>query len=257
METKKNTFSFKRLVLLLNRYFRENMNREVMFWSILTLIFTILDQRDFVILVLFLSGIYYSVLLNKEISKSVSGMHYLLIPATHAEKLTATILLNTIFHFGMTLLAYSIGNLLITLIYHVILKLDIPVNWDLFQVTKQYEINGFIQVSVQNVFWSVLGIFAFIQSVFTLGSLYFKGNTVIKTIFTIFCFTGIIMLVQIVLLKTLWDVKYLKNAILPMLVMINDSTIPTLIQKSIVWGSFIILPFMWLVSYFRLSEKQI
>ena len=111
METKKNTFSFKRLVLLLNRYFRENMNREVMFWSILTLIFTILDQRDFVILVLFLSGIYYSVLLNKEISKGVSGMHFLLIPATHAEKLTATILLNTIFHFGMTLLAYSIGNL--------------------------------------------------------------------------------------------------------------------------------------------------
>ena len=257
METKKNTFSFKRLVLLLNRYFRENMNREVMFWSILALIFTILDQRDFVILILFLSGIYYSVLLNKEISKSVSGMHYLLIPATHAEKLTAILLLNTIFHFGMTLLAYSIGNLLITLIYHVILKLDIPVNWDLFQVTKQYEINGILQVSVQNVFWSVLGIFAFIQSVFTLGSLYFKGNTVLKTIFTIFCFTGIILLIQLVLLKTLWDVKYLKNAILPMLVMINDSTIPALIQKSIVWGSFIILPFMWLVSYFRLSEKQI
>ncbi len=257
METKNIKFSFTRLALLLNRYFRENMNREIMFWSIMILIFTILDQRDFVVFVLFLSGIYYSVLLNKEISNGVSGMGYFLIPATHVEKLTATILLNTIFHFGMILFAYSIGNLLITLIYHVILKLDIPVNWDLFQVTRQYEINGFIQVSIQNVFWNILGVFAFIQSVFLLGSLYFKGNTVMKTILSIFCFTGIIMLIQIVILKTLWDVKYMKNAILPMLVMINDSNIPELIQKSIVWGSFILLPFMWLISYFRLTEKQI
>jgi hypothetical protein len=221
------------------------------------LFFTILDQRDFVIMILFLSGIYNSVLLKKEFSSTNKGMQYLLIPATHAEKLTAILFLDVIYHFGMTLLAYCIGNLIITLIYHTLLKLDIPVNWDLFQVTRQYEINGFIQVSIQNVFWTIFGLFAFTQSIFILGSLYFKRNSVLKTIFSILCFTGVLMLIQVILLKTLWDVKYLKNAILPMLLMINDSSIPVIIQKTFVFGSYILLPFIWLVSYFKLSEKQI
>ncbi len=250
-------FNFKRLALLLQRHFLEDMTREIMFWSIITLIFTILDQRDFVIIVMFLSGIYYSVLLNKELSNVTSGMHYLMIPATHAEKLTATLVLNTIYHFGMTLLAYTIGNSLILLIYHVILKLQIPVNWDLFQVTNTYEVNGILMVSDQNVFWKIFGLFAFTQSVFILGSLYFKGSSVMKTLFSLLCFCGILFLIQIFLFKTVWNVKHLQNAILPVIIMINDSRIPAIIDKTILYGSYLLLPFIWLVSYFRLIEKQI
>ena len=249
-------FNFKRLLLLLQRYFLENWRREIMFWGILVLIFTILDQRDFVIIVLFLSGIYYSLRLHKELSNGISGMHFLLIPATHTEKLTATLILNTLYHFGMIVLTYSIGNLLIILIYHQILKLEVPVNWDLFQKTSNVEINGVYQISVQNVFWKIWGLFAFVQAVFTLGSLYFKRNTVIKTTFCIISFGVLLMLVQIILFKTIWEVKYMRNAIFPIIAMINDSTIPTLIDNAVKYGSLLMLPFLWFVSYFRLTEKE-
>jgi len=250
-------FSIKRVALMLIRYFFENMNREIMFWAIITLLFTILDHRNFVILVLFASGIISSVRLNKELLKGPNGMHYLLIPATHAEKLTANILLNTVYHFIMILISYSIGNLLISFIYHFILKMQIPVNWDLFQVTTPTLTDGFIQTSVQNVFWSILGYFALSQAVFMLGSLYFRQNAVPKTIFSIAGIGILLLIIQLFFFKTLWDVKYISNAIFPMFVMISDSNLPKLISTVIFSGSYLLLPFLWIVSYFRFTEKQI
>jgi len=250
-------FSFRRVALLLKRYFFENMNREIMFWCIITLLFTILDHRNFVIMVLFASGIISSVRLNKELLTVPGGMHYLLIPATHLEKMVTNILLNTVYHFIMILISYTIGNLLIALIYHFILKMQIPVNWDLFQNTTTINNNGMLESTVLNVFWSIAGLFAFTQALFMLGSLYFRHNAVPKTIFSIAGIIIVLFIVQIILFKTLWDVKYIINAILPSFVMFSDSTLPPLIDKAILIGSYLMLPFLWTVSYFRLAEKQL
>ncbi|MDP4239855.1 MAG: hypothetical protein Q8904_10355 [Bacteroidota bacterium] len=250
-------FSFKRVALLLQRYFFENMNREIMFWCIITLLFTMLDHRNFVILVLFVSGIISAVRLNKELFKGPNGIHYLLIPAKHVEKLTANIFLTTVYHFVMIIISYCIGNLLVQLIYHFILKLEVPVNWDLFQVTNSLNINGVIQATNQNVFWSVLGLFAFSQALFLLGSLYFQRNAILKTILSIVVIGIVLFNIQVFLFKTMWDVKYISNAILPALVMLNDSDLPPLVDKVFLLGSYLMLPFLWTVSYFRLSEKQL
>jgi hypothetical protein len=249
--------NFKRILLLIQRYLLENISRELMFWSIIALIFTVLDHRVFVLFVLFSSGLIYSVRLQKDLLRGPNGMHYLMIPATQTEKIISNIFLNTFYHFSMTLLAYSIGNLLVTLTYHIILKLKIPVSWDLFQVSNTVYADGFMQVTHQNVFWQIFGIFAFSQAIFTLGTLYFKNNAVIKTVFSIVIIGMILFFIQIILFKTIWDIKHLSNAIFPMFVMISDSTIPAIADKAITVGSYLLLPLLWIVSYFRLTEKQV
>lgn len=252
----KFTFSFRRLILLIQRYLFENISRELLFWGIITLIFIVLDHRSFVIIILFISGLIYSLRLNKELMRGTNGMHFLMIPATQTEKIVSNMFLNTIYHFSMTLLAYSIGNLLVTLIYHVILKFDIPVSWDLFQTSNTVYVNGIMQVIEKNVFWQIFGLFAFSQALFTLGSLYFINNAVLKTVFSIIGFGLILWLFQIFLFKTIWDIKYISNAIFPMFVMISDSTIPAIVDKAITIGSYLLLPFLWIVGYYRLTEKQ-
>jgi hypothetical protein len=249
-------FSLRRVGLLLHRYFLENLNREIMFWCIVTFTFIVLDHRIFVLLVLFVSGLIYSIRLHKDLMKGSNAMHYLLIPANHSEKLVSTIILNTFYHFSMTIIAYSIGNLLVTLTYHFILRMPVPVNWDLFQDTTVIVSNGFIQPVVRNVFWSVLGLFTFSQSLFMLGSLYFKNNAVTKTILSILGFGVVLFLLQLLIFKTLWDVKHLKNAIFPMFVVVSDFTIPNVFKTAFVIGSYLLIPFMWIVSYFRLTEKE-
>jgi hypothetical protein len=257
MTTKKNKFSLKRVALLLQRYFLENMNQEIMFWLIITIILTIFDHRNFVIIILFISGLISSVRLQKELLRGPNGMHYLLIPATHAEKVTATVILNTIYHFAMILLAYTIGNLLATLIYHLILKIQVPLNWDLFQVTTITFIDGIPQPTIQSVFWSLFGFFAFSQAIFMLGTLYFDKNALPKTIFSLIGLGFFLFLIQVILFKSIWEVKYLSNAIIPAMLMISDSTMPTYIKTIIDYGSYLLLPFLWIVSYFRLTEKQV
>ena len=252
-----NEFSFKRVGLLLQRYFLENLYHEIMFWCIIIFTFTVLDNRIFVLMVLFLSGLIYSIRLQKDLLKGSNSVHFLLIPATHTEKLISTIFLNTFYHLGMTVLSYSIGNLLVSLTYHFILKIDVPVNWDLFQDTSIVAVNGVFQPVVNNVFWSVFGLFAFSQSLFMVGSLYFKNIVVTKTIFSILGFGLILFLLQLLIFKTYWNVKYLSNAILPMFVVVSDYTIPNVFKTSFVIGSYLLIPFMWVVSYYRLTEREV
>ena len=250
-------FSIKRVGYLLRRYFLENLYREIMFWCIVTFTFTILDHRIFVLIVMFVSGLIYSIRLQKDLQKGSDSMHYLLIPATHSEKLASSIILNTFYHFGMTLISYSIGNLLVILTYHFILKMQVPVNWDLFQDTSIVVSNGFLQPLAKNVFWSVFGLFAFSQSLFMLGSLYFRKNVVSKTIFSILGFGFALFLLQLFIFKTFWDVKHLSNAIFPMFVVVTDFTIPNVFKTAFVIGSYLLVPFMWVVSYFRMIEKEV
>lgn len=254
MESK---FSLSRVNLLLKRYLIENITNEVLFWSSIILLFTILDNRVFVIAVMFISGFIYSQRLHKEFLRGPNGMHYMMIPATQAEKLVSIVFLNTVYHFIMTLLAYSIGNELVTLVYHYALKIPVPVSWDLFIVSKTVLVDGYIDVIYNNVFWQIFGLFAFSQAIFILGALYFKSNILAKTILSIFVVGGIFFFVQILLFKHIWDIKYISNALLPVIVMVNDATFPAIASKSFVVLCCALLPYLWLVSYFKLTEKEV
>lgn len=250
-------FSLRRITLLLKRYFWENWNYEMQFLAISIFMFTVLDNRYFVLIVIFLSGFIYSVHLHKYLFQKPNNLQFMLIPATITEKLISTVLLNTLYHFGKMVLAYYIGNWLITLVYHFILRIPIPVNWDLFQVSSLIEANGNFQVKFNDVFWPVFSFFALTQSIFLFGSLYFNKHFVPKTVFFMLVFGFSLFLIQILIFKTLWGVKHISNAIIPMLVMIFDSKIPSIIRSSILYSCYLLIPYSWILSYFSLKEKEI
>lgn len=252
----KDTFSLNRIRLLLERYFVENVYREILFWSIIALIFTVFDQRTFVITVLFISGLFFSANLFKQLWQGNNSTFYMLLPATHTEKLIATIFLSSIYHFGMTVFAYTIGNMLVTLIYHTMLRIDIPVSWDLFYSTSNYIENGFMQTAVKNEFWEIWGKFAVMQAIVMVGALYFKRYATLKTIASIGFLVIILIAIQLLFFKTVWDVKHLHNAFFNVIVMYNDGTLPPVLGQLLSISIFVLIPYFWMISYFKLKERQ-
>jgi hypothetical protein len=248
--------NIKSILLLLRRYFLENVYREIMFWSVIALLFTVLDQRDFVIMIMYIGSLVFSNHLYKELWNGHIGTHFLMIPATHLDKLITAIILNTVYYFIMMIISYVIGNLLIIFIYHTLLQIPIPVNWDLFIASYTYFDNGIMQVSQSNEFWRIFGTFATIQAFIMLGSLYFNRSYTLKTFFSLMTLFLVLLAIQIVFFKTIWDVKHISNAIYPVFIMINDSTIPLAITNSINIASYFLLPFLWVVCYYRLTERQ-
>ena len=195
--------------------------------------------------------------LQRQLFRGKNGMHFLMVPATHTEKLTATIVINTVYHFIMILAAYAIGNILVTLLYHLIIKIQVPVNWDLFQDTSSKIVNGVKQISVVNTFWKLFGHFALFQSFIMLGTLYFQRNAFFKTILSLLAVIAFLGIIQLILFKSIWDVKYLSNAVFPAIMMISNNTIPEFGKVILNFGSYMLLPFVWLVSYFKLKEKHV
>lgn len=253
----KTKLSLLRIILLLKRYFVENVYREILFWSIITLIFTILDYRDFVRMVIFISGLIFSTNLYKELWNASSGIHFFMIPATQAEKVTAAILLNTIYFFAMSILAYATSNLLITFVYQLILKIPIPINWDLFESTKTIFLNGRTYVSIENEFWKMFGNFAFIQGLSMMGSLYFKKNSTTKSFFGLIVIAILIGITQLILMRLFLGKIGVADSIVYLNIALNSPSIPSIINFTISLLGYLLIPYIWLICYFKLTEKQI
>lgn len=253
----KTNFSIKNISLLIKRYFVENAYREILFWSIIILIFTVFDQRDFVQFVIISSGLIFSNNLYKDQWNETSGIHFFMIPATQAEKITTVIFLNTVYFFAMSILAYIIGHALIILVYHLVLKIEIPISWDLFQVTKTIFVNGRTYVSIENEFWKILANFAFIQSLSMLGSLYFKINNTIKTIISLIGIAVLLGITQIILMRLFLGEISMTDGIIYLNIALKSPNTPTFIDYSVSILGYLLIPYLWLICYFKLREKQI
>lgn len=246
----KTTFSFERLGLLLRRFFIENKQKEIIFWAILTLVFVVIHQEESVKMILYISGFIFAARQYKIFSNTPNGMHYLLIPATHTEKLTASILLSTIYFFTATMLAYVIGNIVGTNLINLILDRSTPIEWDLF-VAKEWMKNG------ESPLFMLIKSFLFIQAVFMLGALYFKHNAIGKTWLTFFGLMIILGLFQLMLMKILWFDLELAGKSITSYSIQNQSSLDFLSGRVGEVLSYTITPFLWIVSYFRLTEKQV
>src|ERR1035437_198639 len=104
------TLDINRLGLLLKRYFIENKQRELTFWGISTVVFMIMHRTGSVEMFMYIAGFIFAARTFKIFNYTPSGMHYLLIPATHAEKLIINIILSTLYFFIMFVITYIIGT---------------------------------------------------------------------------------------------------------------------------------------------------
>ena len=105
------TFNFNRLGLLLKRYITENIQREITFWGIAILVFALVRNDETVRFFLYITGFIFAANQFKIFAYTPGGMHYLLIPATHTEKLTASLLLSTVYDFIMFLVPKMVREL--------------------------------------------------------------------------------------------------------------------------------------------------
>jgi hypothetical protein len=242
-------FNINRLGLLLKRYFVENKQRELLFWGIATVIFMIMHQSQAAIIFLFIGGFIFASQTYKIFGYTPGGMHYLLIPATHLEKLITTILLSTVYYFGVFLISYTIGTTLGTIAQNLIFNTTNPVFFDLFQ-SQQGNMN-LSSMNGDDSLWSIFIAFAINQAIFTLGSLYFKRNAIAGTFLSMIAVGLTLMLVEIALLKFTFG-TYSFNGI--MYFQSSFSTGSGTLSKIM---PYLLLPFLWIVSYFRLTEKEV
>jgi len=248
------TFSFNRLGLLIKRYFVENKQRELSFWGIVIVVFMIMHESTAIEVFFYVSGFIFAARMFKIFSYTPGGMHYLLIPATHFEKLITAILLSTVYFFIMLLISYSIGNALGTTLGNLIFNMQNPVSLDLFQMESITKVWG-NQVVTHNGLVSIFLNFALIQSVFLLGSVYFKKNAIGRTFLTFIFITIVIGLIEVLILRVTFGTFSLTGQNMNLTIS-GDNLFPGFEQAGKI-VKYLMIPFFWVVAYFRLTEKQV
>jgi hypothetical protein len=251
-----------RLVLLLKRYFIENKQRELTFWGITTVVFTLMhlagsrEKAISVEMFLYISGFIFAARTFKIFNFTPSGMHYLLVPATHLEKLSTAVILSTFYYFSMILVTYIVGTILGTTVGNVFFDSNHPIQFALFQSSPDFVVNGREIYNSGSSLLNTFIAFAGIQSVFMLGSIYFKGNSIGKTALAIIALAIILGIIELFLLKVTFGTYHLNGQ------MVNISITPenNIFTGFQIAGSIIkyaLIPFFWLVTYFRLTEKEV
>jgi hypothetical protein len=161
----------------------------------------------------------------------------------------------------MILITYTIGTVLGTTLGNLLLDLHNPIQFALFQTPEYYVNNHGLHTSYNHGsnLLDLFTAFASIQSVFMLGSIYFKGNAVGKTILTFIALVIILSLIELFLLKVTFGTYHLNGQMINFNVNYSSGhMLGSQIAKGL--GSafwYALIPFFWVVTYFRLTEKQV
>ena len=249
------TFSLNRLGLLLKRYFTENIQHEFSFWGIAIVVFMIMHQATSVEIFFYISGFIFASRTFKIFSYTPGGMHYLLIPATHLEKLVTAILLSTFYYLFMLLVTYVIGSIIGTTLGNSIFDTHNAISLDLFNMDSISKSWGSSVINHIGFLEFILG-FALIQSIFLLGSVYFKRNAIGKTFLTIISLGIIMGLIELIIFKVSFGAYHFTGQSYNLNITMGDDLFPgfEVATKTI---KYLLIPFFWVVSYFRLKEKQV
>ena len=270
-------FSFKRFALLVVKHWADNKKRYSLavlaFIGLLItwFVFTILTGFDRVPMgrqvqtitfyfSLFRVGTFYASHYFNDLGARPKAINFLLVPASAFEKLLCSLLYTVVLFLVV----------FITSFYAV----------DILMVGIAKAITGTVQtgekVAVANVFdmisipfnsdttFNFLFFFLSVQSAFLLGSVYFEKYSFIKTIiggfivgFIVFCLT---FFFYEELLPSGYHMKGFLTAYLVDVDGVNDrlvqipAWIGKVFQVLVLYG---IAPFLWIVTYYRLKEKQV
>lgn len=252
-----------RLGLLFKRYFTENKQRELTFWGITTVVFTLMhlagsrEKAISVEMFLYISGFIFAARTFKIFNFTPSGMHYLLIPATHFEKLTTSIILSTFYYFAMILITYIIGTVLGTSLGNLFFDTHNAIQFALLQsATPDFVVNGHAVYNSGPNLLNTFIAFAGIQAVFMLGSIYFKGNAVGKTMLAIIALAIVLVLIELFLLKVTFGTYHINGQMMDISITPEHNLFKSLQTVGTIF-KYALIPFFWVVTYFRLTEKEV
>jgi hypothetical protein len=266
-------FSFKRFTLLVLKHWADNKKRYGL--SVLAFIgllitwfvFTMLTEFDDVpmgkgvqqvtfFLALFAVGTFYASQYFGDLGSRAKGINFLLVPASAFEKLLCSLLYSVLLFFVVFTAAFYLVDALMVAIANSFSGSGKPTVVNVFKII----ILRFNKDSTINF----LLFFFSVQSAFLLGSVYFEKYSFIKTIiscfvagFILFCF------------MYFFNDKLLPNGDYPRGFLtsfrvhvdgVNDHLVEVPRWIGEVFRFLImyaVAPFFWVVTYFRLKEKQV
>jgi len=262
---KTTVFNINRIGLLFHRYFIVRFNSEVIYWSIMAIVFMFIrNVTPLMVGLILFAGAFYAGRFFREIHSRSNGVAYFMIPATQLEKLVVSIVMTTFYYFAMMMITYVIGNLLGTFFNNILASVNlmglnifhhIPLQWNLFDSVSFSGSFNIVSIStpIQTINYNYLAKtfrdFILAQSVFLLGSVYFKNNQTLKT------FLSIVIIYILLLILLLIEVKLfgISNMNIAGSVYEWGKTIGSILRYSL----YLLPLFFWVVSYFRLTEKQV
>jgi len=273
---KTNIFSFNRLGLLFQRFFAERSRYELIQWVTMMIVFMFIRNINPAMLIAILvSGVIYASNFYKEIHSSGNGAAYFMIPASQLEKTIVGVVITSFYYFAMIIITYVIGNLLGTLLNNLIASTNVmqmiglnfihhsDLQWKLFDISLKPEIiekgQNFFERTHSSFFLGLFGLFLLGQSIYLLGSIYFKRVPFFATLLAlnvIQTIIGIVFLTEFVLIVgNIYNLGGISNSY--DLGQTVGHTIYNLVHKLPEIIFWLLSPFFWIVSYFRLTEKQV
>lgn len=253
-------FDIKRLKLLLMRQLSFNSKALliatgavmglIMFIGTMVLIFSFktIEQAPFLNSIFpsfFIVGFIFTSIVFSELNSPHRGYMYLTLPASALEKLASAWLI------------CSIGFVLYFLVVMYLLNFYFIGIAALF-TTKSVSVFNLFDPGILKIF----GVYLVTQSVFFLGSLYFRRLNFLKTVLALFVVSFAIALFSSILSKILffshsgnmpWWAMNISNHQAGMKHFAEDIIVPA--AKILFWGCT--APFFLLVSYYRLKEREV
>jgi hypothetical protein len=265
-------FNFNRAGLLVQRYFTGKIQNELIFFGIMFVLFMFFRNNPVVVgITILLAGVFYAVKGFKEIHAPANGINYFMIPATQLAKITVSILLFLIYYFAMMLLAYVLGNLAGTALNNLLANIDFlstelrlfhhsSLRWSFFENTspliqEMFTIDERTITKESGISYIFLFIklFLVIQSLFILGGIYFKHNQIFKTLLA--------LIIIAFAFSIIWGLE------LHLFIIKSELNHSTGLEIMNDWGNMVkntsnvfywlLIPYLWVTAYFRLTEKEI
>lgn len=272
-----NSFSFQRWSLLVGKHWVENRKRYLLstiaIFALLIFYFTFnllahdtdpMDRSVQIVgyfLGLFGIGCLFAGQFFSPLGSKSKGAYYILTPASALEKLLTALFYVVVIFFTVYTAVYYLAN---------VIMIAIANNLHPFYATsavKTVPINVFYEynwgLGDANLMYFFLLAFFAVQSAFLLGSIYFNQYGIVKT--AIVLFVGFLLLAFLegyLLHKFLPDGDH-QEGLAEYVSYVNskpDKVVklsPMVDQVIFFLGKFAIAPFLWLVTYFRLTEKEI
>jgi len=250
---KTSAFNFNRIGLLFQRYFYENFISELIYWGVVAIVFMYV-RNHFPSLVLFIliTGAIYAARYFRETHSPKNGIAYFMIPATQLEKLFVAIVMTSMYYFLMMIIAFIIGNFLGSLLNNMLASINhlyfikhTPLSWEFFNVNF---VPGGIYTFRVNYLVILFVLLLFTESIFLLGSIYFKKNNFFLTFLT-----GAVTFILLCFLFYFTAKMGFVSPKSPVQNILFGKIVSYVIQLFI----FFLIPFFWIVTYFRLTEKQV
>ena len=209
---------------------------------------------------LFALGTFHASQYFRDLGSRPKGINFLLVPASTFEKLLCGLLYTVLLFFVVFVAAFYLVDVLMIAVVNTLSVTDAPEG-------KAAVVNVFKIILIrfnQNATVNFLLFFFSVQSAFLLGSVYFEKYSFIKTIISGFAGAFILFCLMFFFNEVILPPGGYPRGFLTAYVVHVDGVNDRLVQVPRWIGDvfrflamYALAPFLWVVTYYRLKEKQV